>query len=176
MAGGFFQKALFALVFAGLGSVGTLAGGALATPGPQAGGAQAGGRSGGHSAVMEKLVQDLNLTPDQMEKGQAVKDRVTARMRDMRQQRKAGFEELANELSNGPVDRKAVNKLADRRLDTMANNIHASIDDILDFVDTLDPNQKETLINDLRTEDGQFGIETMCAAGGMAMATLIERL
>ncbi|HEX4978547.1 MAG TPA: acetyl-CoA C-acyltransferase [Acidimicrobiales bacterium] len=33
-----------------------------------------------------------------------------------------------------------------------------------------------TLINDLRTEDGQFGIETMCAAGGMAMATLIERL
>ena len=153
MASGFFQKALFALVFAGLGSVGTLAGSALATPGggPQAGGAQAGGRSGGHSAVMEKLVQDLNLTPDQMEKGQEVKDRVSARMRDMRQQRKAGFEELANELSNGPIDRKSVHKLADRRLDTMANNIHASIDDILDFVDTLDPNQKETLINDLRT-------------------------
>ncbi|MGY6502003.1 MAG: acetyl-CoA C-acyltransferase [Acidimicrobiales bacterium] len=33
-----------------------------------------------------------------------------------------------------------------------------------------------TLINDLHSEDGQFGIETMCAAGGMAMATLIERL
>lgn len=33
-----------------------------------------------------------------------------------------------------------------------------------------------TLINDLITEDGQFGIETMCAAGGMAMATLIERI
>ena len=33
-----------------------------------------------------------------------------------------------------------------------------------------------TLINDLQTEDGQFGIETMCAAGGMAMATLVERL
>ena len=33
-----------------------------------------------------------------------------------------------------------------------------------------------TLINDLHTEDGQFGLETMCAAGGMAMATIIERL
>jgi acetyl-CoA C-acetyltransferase len=33
-----------------------------------------------------------------------------------------------------------------------------------------------TLINDLQTLDGQFGIETMCAAGGMAMATLVERL
>lgn len=33
-----------------------------------------------------------------------------------------------------------------------------------------------TLINDLITEDGQFGIETMCAAGGMAMATLVERI
>jgi acetyl-CoA C-acetyltransferase len=33
-----------------------------------------------------------------------------------------------------------------------------------------------TLINDLRTEDQTIGLETMCAAGGMAMATVIERL
>jgi acetyl-CoA C-acetyltransferase len=33
-----------------------------------------------------------------------------------------------------------------------------------------------TLINDLRTTDGQWGLETMCAAGGMAMATVVERL
>jgi acetyl-CoA C-acetyltransferase len=33
-----------------------------------------------------------------------------------------------------------------------------------------------TLINDLRTEDKQWGIETMCAAGGMGMAMIIERL
>jgi acetyl-CoA C-acetyltransferase len=32
------------------------------------------------------------------------------------------------------------------------------------------------LLNDLRTRDQQFGLETMCAAGGMAMATVIERL
>jgi acetyl-CoA C-acetyltransferase len=33
-----------------------------------------------------------------------------------------------------------------------------------------------TLLNDLRTTDGQWGLETMCAAGGMAMATVVERL
>lgn len=33
-----------------------------------------------------------------------------------------------------------------------------------------------TLINDLETLDKTFGMETMCAAGGMAMATIIERL
>ncbi|HEY8548209.1 MAG TPA: acetyl-CoA C-acyltransferase [Acidimicrobiales bacterium] len=33
-----------------------------------------------------------------------------------------------------------------------------------------------TLINDLRTTDAQWGLETMCAAGGMAMATIVERL
>ncbi|HET6948775.1 MAG TPA: acetyl-CoA C-acyltransferase [Acidimicrobiales bacterium] len=33
-----------------------------------------------------------------------------------------------------------------------------------------------TLINDLHTRDAQWGIETMCAAGGMAMATVVERL
>jgi len=33
-----------------------------------------------------------------------------------------------------------------------------------------------TLINDLNVLDKQFGIETMCAAGGMAMAMIIERL
>ena len=33
-----------------------------------------------------------------------------------------------------------------------------------------------TLINDLRSGDGQWGLETMCAAGGRAMATVVERL
>ena len=33
-----------------------------------------------------------------------------------------------------------------------------------------------TLINDLVAHDGQWGLETMCAAGGMAMATVVERL
>jgi len=33
-----------------------------------------------------------------------------------------------------------------------------------------------TLINDLQTLDGQFGIETMCVGGGQGMAMLIERL
>jgi acetyl-CoA C-acetyltransferase len=33
-----------------------------------------------------------------------------------------------------------------------------------------------TLINDLRTRDQTWGLETMCAAGGMAMATVVERL
>lgn len=33
-----------------------------------------------------------------------------------------------------------------------------------------------TLINDLETLDGTFGIESMCVAGGMGMAMLVERL
>ena len=33
-----------------------------------------------------------------------------------------------------------------------------------------------TLINDLETRDGTYGIESMCVAGGMGMAMLIERL
>jgi acetyl-CoA C-acetyltransferase len=33
-----------------------------------------------------------------------------------------------------------------------------------------------TLINDLQSVDGTLGLETMCAAGGMAMAMVIERL
>jgi acetyl-CoA C-acetyltransferase len=33
-----------------------------------------------------------------------------------------------------------------------------------------------TLINDLQTLDKSIGVETMCAAGGMAMAMVIERL
>ncbi|MEU2351261.1 acetyl-CoA C-acetyltransferase [Modestobacter sp. NPDC049651] len=33
-----------------------------------------------------------------------------------------------------------------------------------------------TLINGLRTRDGQFGLETMCVGGGQGMAMVIERL
>ncbi len=144
MASGSFQKALFALVFVGLGSVGTLAGSALAMPGDSSGGR--GGRSGGRSAMIETLVQDLHLDAAQMAKGQEVKDRIKDRMRAMREERTAGLEEVAGELGSDRIDRRAIDKVADRRLDAMANNIHASIDDILDFVDTLDPQQKETLV------------------------------
>ena len=33
-----------------------------------------------------------------------------------------------------------------------------------------------TLINDLRTLDGTFGLETMCVGGGQGMAMIVERL
>ena len=33
-----------------------------------------------------------------------------------------------------------------------------------------------TLINGLQTLDGTYGIESMCVAGGMGMAMLVERL
>ena len=33
-----------------------------------------------------------------------------------------------------------------------------------------------TLLNGLRTTDGQFGLETMCTAGGQGMAMILERL
>jgi acetyl-CoA C-acetyltransferase len=33
-----------------------------------------------------------------------------------------------------------------------------------------------TLLNDLETLDKTYGIESMCAAGGMGMAMLVERL
>jgi acetyl-CoA C-acetyltransferase len=33
-----------------------------------------------------------------------------------------------------------------------------------------------TLINGLRARDAQFGLETMCAAGGQGMAMILERL
>jgi acetyl-CoA C-acetyltransferase len=33
-----------------------------------------------------------------------------------------------------------------------------------------------TLINDLQTLDGTYGLETMCVAGGMGQAMIVERL
>jgi acetyl-CoA C-acetyltransferase len=33
-----------------------------------------------------------------------------------------------------------------------------------------------TLLNGLRTTDGQFGLETMCVGGGQGMAMVLERL
>jgi acetyl-CoA C-acetyltransferase len=33
-----------------------------------------------------------------------------------------------------------------------------------------------TLLNGLRSRDGQFGLETMCVAGGQGMAMIVERM
>ena len=38
------------------------------------------------------------------------------------------------------------------------------------------PYWPSTLLNDLETLDGQYGIESMCVAGGMGQAMLVERL
>jgi hypothetical protein len=148
MTGGFVRKALFALAFMGLGSVGTLAGSALAQPGNGWAGTA---RGGAKAAVMDKLVEDLNLDAAQMAKGAEVNESIKTRLREMREARTAGFEEIAAELSKPEIDRKAVHKIADRRLDALEQNIHATVDDFLSFVDTLDPQQRATLVNDLRT-------------------------
>jgi hypothetical protein len=141
------QKGLFALMLFGLGSVATLAGTAVANdPGTR-----------GKGAMLDKLVEDLQLDATQLAKGQEVKARILQRMKDVREERAAGLDELARQLAEGQVDRRAIHKLADRRLDAMSENIHASIDDVLDFVDTLDPQQKETLVNDLRTLQSASG-------------------
>ena len=148
MAGGFFRKALFALACMAMGSIGTLAGSALAEPG---GGWAGTARGGAKAAVIQKLVDDLDLDAAQMAKGQEVKASVTARLREMRQARSQGFEEIAAELSKETIDRRAIHRIADRRLDGLGENIHATVDDLLAFVDTLDPQQRNTLVNDLRT-------------------------
>jgi acetyl-CoA C-acetyltransferase len=33
-----------------------------------------------------------------------------------------------------------------------------------------------TLLNDLETDDKTYGLETMCVAGGLGMAMIVERL
>lgn len=38
------------------------------------------------------------------------------------------------------------------------------------------PRMMTTLINDLEALDGTYGLESMCVAGGMGMAMIVERL
>ena len=94
---------------------------------------------------MRMLTAEMDLSEDQLGMVKAVG-------KDFRQSRKAQHEDrltdletLRSILDEDKVNRRAVHKVIDERLEEKADSIHETADQLLDFVETLDADQRVIL-------------------------------
>jgi hypothetical protein len=134
-----FRNVLFAAGFVALGSALTITGTAAA-----------GSFGEQRRAFVQNLVQDLDLTAAQTADLKQIKADVTERYHQARADRLDTFASLVDKIDADEPDREGVHALADARIDAIAASVHTTVDDVLDFVETLDDSQRETLVTRLR--------------------------
>lgn len=119
---------------------------ALAKGGP-------GGPGGPHGSPMMRIIQDLDLTDAQKEEAQAIRDSVRAEKEAAHEAREAFMDGMLEELATGAPDRARITALEDAAHAAMTDAATARTQALLDFYDTLTPEQQQQLVAEL--EEGR---------------------
>jgi Spy/CpxP family protein refolding chaperone len=139
------RKIGFALGFATVGAIGSVGMQAIAKPpsdGPEA--QQRGpGMQQGQGGPFFRLMDKIDLTESQQTELEAIQQSHIEERKSTRAGRAKG--EMLQMLANQDLDRQSVHSMIDEQLATQAELMHAHTDDYLDFMDALDPEQKDEL-------------------------------
>lgn len=119
----------------------TLGGAAVLTGQAVAGGYGGRGMTGRFTEVME----ELDLTDAQKADLLDLRTSLQDQWHGMRDERGECLEVISGALDQDPVDRNAIHAAMDARLEARKAVLHGSVDDVLDFYDTLDATQRATL-------------------------------
>lgn len=124
------------LFLAGLAATLTLGTAAFASPkGPM-----------GH---MGRLIEQLDLTPEQQAQAEALRDEGKAERESAHEQRSQMKQAIMAELESGEPNRRSIHKLLDDSMDAKRDAMHARADQMLDFYATLSPEQQATLLEEM---------------------------
>jgi len=94
---------------------------------------------------LDDVLDDVDATPDQRTRIQAIKDRVLASAQKLRGTRQATHEALLAEWKAEKVDRAKVHALIDARAEEMKAMAHEAADAAIEAHDALTPEQREKL-------------------------------
>ncbi len=148
------RNGAFAFGFMSLGATAALSMEADARPGP---GAEAGQSmrshrpgAGGSGQHIRRLAENLDLSDEQKEVLRGVGEQFRAERMEEHRAQLTSVGELQELLATDDVNRRSVHKMIDRGLDEKAERIHATADLLLDFVETLDAEQRAQLITNMQ--------------------------
>jgi Spy/CpxP family protein refolding chaperone len=91
---------------------------------------------------VDDALDDLDATPAQREKINAVKDKLLAEGTKLRGDREALHAELLAQWKADPIDRGRLHQIVDQRIDALRAFAHAAADGAADAHDVLTPEQR----------------------------------
>ena len=91
---------------------------------------------------LDDALDDLDATPEQRTRIQAIKDRMLEKVQAMRADRRATHEVLLGEWNAAQVDRAKVHALIDERAARLQAMAHEAADAIIEAHDVLTPEQR----------------------------------
>lgn len=125
-----------------------------------------GGGHGGPFGGMHRLVEQLDLTPEQQELGMQLKEEAKADQEAQRESRSAAFDTIRSELALEQPDSAALHSLIDVQLASMSVTMHERLDGFLTLHATFSDEQRATLVDEMdqakarkeqRMEEGEEG-------------------
>ncbi len=108
-----------------------------------------GGGHGGPFGGMHRIVEQLDLTPEQQELGMQLKEEAKADHEAQRESRSAAFDTIAAELALEQPDSAALHSLIDVQLASMSVMMHERLDGFLTLHATFSAEQRATLVDEM---------------------------
>ena len=136
------RNTLFAAGFVSLGALGAVTGQAVARSGPAGGPGMGFGHGAFGQSGLASIIQELDLSPEQEAQAQALRDSLRDRFQDRRGAHREIRDQVVAALDAG--DRQALHQIVDEQLEARAQDMHASLDEVLDFWEGLSAEQQAT--------------------------------
>ena len=108
-----------------------------------------GGGHGGPFGGMHRIVEQLDLTPEQQELGMALREEAKADHDAQRESRNAAYDTIRAELALEQPDSAALHSLIDEQLALMSVNMHDRLDGFLTLHATFSADQRATLVEEM---------------------------
>lgn len=108
-----------------------------------------GGGHGGPFGGMGRVIEQLDLTPEQQELGIALKEEAKADHEAQRESRNAAFDTIRGELALEQPDSALLHSLIDEQLASVSVSMHERLDGFLTLHATFSPEQRATLVDEL---------------------------
>ncbi|HUL21450.1 MAG TPA: hypothetical protein VLZ10_08345 [Thermodesulfobacteriota bacterium] len=99
---------------------------------------------------LDEGVEGLNLSEAQKGNYEEMKGKLEARLKEHRDDRKRGMEELQTEMNKQDPDVKALSESVKKRIERFSGFMEENLDLFVQFYDTLDPGQKDRVMAAIR--------------------------
>ena len=113
----------------------------------------AGGHGGPGGHFMGRVIQELDLSPEQEEAAKALREEAKEDRAAARSEGEKIQDAIFAELSQAEPNRRKVHALIDEGAELRAQQAHQHMDSMMDFIELLDAEQKATLVE--RMEQGR---------------------
>jgi len=111
---------------------------------------------GPHGFIIEKISENLNLTPDQKAQVERISGQIKEKMDLKKQTREGMLDEFANEFKKDNIDRNKLKELSGKKDQEMEEMKQFMMDKIIEFHDILTPEQRDKAMVSMKEMKDKF--------------------